>query len=247
MKIISTAQGIFYPNKKTKLVKIFQSYETTTQTSDSRMVIVPHAGYEFSGQIAFKTYNFLNKDVRNITIIAPAIYTKLYGYITSNQSDTASTPIGDISLEAYDTNINSEIIKKETSIGVQFPMIKYLFPQATVTPIVYGCIDYKNLNEIIETQFNKNSAIIIVTNLSRFIPAKESNKLDNHLIRKIKNYDITDFDNELADGAAGVCAAIEFAREHNFEFILTAHSNSGEINGDTSKVVGYGGWYLSTR
>ena len=54
-----------------------------------------------------------------------------------------------------------------------------------------------------------------------------------------------DFDNELADGAVGICGAIEFAKKHNLNFIRTGYTNSAKTNGDTSNVVGYSGWYLA--
>ena len=90
-----------------------------------------------------------------------------------------------------------------------------------------------------------NSAIIIASNLSRFIPEKESLKLDAETIRKIANLQIEDLDMELADGAIGICGAIEYAKSNGLKFVKTAHSNSAKFNEDTSNVVGYGGWYLT--
>ena len=123
--------------------------------------------------------------------------------------------------------------------GTTSNFIKYLFPHVTVTPIIYGCEDYKKIAGII-----KRGTTVIVSNLSRYVPERENIKLDEQTSRMIERKQIQDLDMELADGAIGICAAIEFAKQNDLEFVKTGHTNSSQTNHDTSNVVGYGGWYL---
>ncbi len=242
MKIRPLAAGKFYPDNKSELLNFFESREYPPNSADSRLIIVPHAGLEFLGEISLKTYTALAENTENILIIAPAIHNRIYGTISTN-AEVFITPLGEIRIKSYDTGINNEIFNNETALTVQLPFLKYFYPQATVTPLIYGCEDYKNIANIIEKNIDK-SLIIIVTNLSRLVPERESIKLDRQTARMIERKQIDDFDSELADGAVGVCAAIEYATKHRLNFICTGLSNSSRTNGDTSSVVGYGGWYL---
>ena len=87
--------------------------------------------------------------------------------------------------------------------------------------------------------------LYIFSNLSRFVPERESLKLDGETSRKIAKLEFQDLDVELADGAIGICGAIKFAKEEKLKFKKTIQSNSSKINNDTSNVVGYCGWYLT--
>ena len=107
-------------------------------------------------------------------------------------------------------------------------------------------IDNDKKIDLIESKISK-SVIIIASNLSRFIPEREAVKLDTQTARYIERKQTQDLDIELADGAVGICGAIEYARKNNLQFVQTGLTNSSKVNGDTSSVVGYGGWYLTTR
>ena len=243
MEISPNSIGIFYPRFENELLKLFKRFSRKKINYNSRLVVVPHAGYEFSGRVAFNTYQYLDKTVKNVIVIAPALYKNISGTVSCD-AKSFKTPLGSIDILPFDTQMNNNIFATEPSFSVQLPFIKYLLPEAKVIPILYGCEDYNNIMSIIENCIH-NSAVVIVSNLSRFVPEKESIKLDSETLRKIERLDVEDLDMELADGAIGICAAIKYAKINGFKFIMTAHSNSSKVNDDTSNVVGYGGWYLT--
>lgn len=243
MEIIPNTIGIFYPDCGEQLVKLFERLSRNQNNFASRLIIVPHAGYEYSARIAFKTYSCLDKNVDNVVVIAPAIYAKVFG-IVSCDAESFKTPIGNVSVSAYKSDINNKLFVTEPAFSVQLPFIKYFFPKASVTPVLYGCEDYKVITEVIENNIS-NSAIVIVSNLSRFLPEREVLKLDTEISRKILKLQLDDLDSELADGAIGICAAIEYAKSKGLKLIKIGQSNSSVYNKDTSNVVGYGGWYLT--
>ena len=152
MNIKPNSEGIFYPKTSKALLNLFNKYSLISDSKESKLIIIPHAGYEFSGNLAFKTYQYFKKDLREILIIAPAIYNKLYGIITSN-AENFTTPLGPVKIRPYKCEINNKICRTEPSISVQMPLIKYLFPETEVIPVIYGCEDYNNITKIIREKY----------------------------------------------------------------------------------------------
>lgn len=240
MEILPKAEGKFYPSDKKALLKIFKPAKKTN--IKSRLLIVPHAGHDFIGKNAVTAYNYLDESIENIIIIAPAIYSRIFGSVSCD-AEAFLTPFGKIKIFPANLEINNDIFENENALTVQLPFIKYLFPNATVTPIIYGCEDYNNLQNCIDTE---KSATVIVSNLSRLVPERESKKLDEQTSRMIERKIIQDLDVELADGAVGICAAIQYLKD-NEKFVNIALTNSAKTNHDTSSVVGYGFWYASIQ
>lgn len=246
------AAGSFYPADKEELKKFIDILaEQNKPDSDykTRAIIAPHAGYIFSGGLAVKCYQYLDKDVKNIFVIAPSHYARIFGCVTSDY-DAFSTPLGEISVNKALVNdleydINNDAFAKEHSVEVHLPFIKAFFPDAQMIPILYGCEDYNNLTKLIDKYWdNKENAFVISSDLSHFYPARETVKTDNYTAELIENNEIKNIEAEMACGAVGICALMEFAKERGFTLIRAGLTNSSEATGDTSRTVGYGGWFL---
>ena len=220
------------------LQTLFKHCKKHAVANNSKAIIVPHAGYSFITEISYAAYNCLDNSVKNVTIIAPALYNKIYGSI-STSADFFVTPLGEVKIRSADLPVNNKIFEVETAFTQQLSFVKYFLPDASVTPVIYGCEDYNNFAKY----FSDKNIVVIVSNLSRFLPERENKKLDEQTARMIERKQTEDLDNELADGAVGLCAAIKFAKG---SFKRIALTNSAYVNGDTSSVVGYGSWYLST-
>ncbi len=223
------AEGKYYPKNKSELLKFFKQ--------EIELIVVPHSALEYSGELCKKTYMHLNRNSKNVTVIAPAIYNRIYGCVTCDENEF-ETPIGNIKIKPANLPVKNEIFASETALTVQLPYIKYYLQNASITPIIYGCEDYKIIADLIK------QPSVIVTNLSRFIPEREEIKLDEQTCRMILNSQTENIDIELADGAVGLCGAIEFAKRNNCKFERIGLTNSSKTNGDTSSVVGYGGFLL---
>ena len=245
MSIIPSAEGVFYPDDKISLINLLDQINIIKPKYASELIIVPHAGYEFCADILLNAYSYFSKYTKEIMIIAPAIYNSVYGTVTADDSHF-ETPLGAVNIIPHKTKIDNKILSQETALTVQLPIIKYLFPNASVIPIVYGCENYKNISEVISKNIKK-TPIAVVTNLSRFIPEKQCLKLDEHTSELIANKRTDDIDIELADGAIGICGVIDYIKNKNLYLNEIEKSNSAKINGDTSHVVGYGSWVLATQ
>ncbi len=255
MKIKSTyCAGSFYPAEEKEIIDLFNSFSNGIEANyNSRMIIVPHAGYVYSGALAYKGFCYLDKNVKNIYIIAPVHYQRIYGCAICDY-DEFETPLGNIKVNQQanldfakfcECSIINNAFEKEHSIEVQLPFIKYLLPDTQIIPILYGCENFKNLVNTIKTLYENNeNAFIISSDLSHFYPEKDATKIDYYSAQMIENKNIQNFEVEQACGAVGICAAVEFAKETNQTFIRLGLTNSAHTTGDSSKVVGYGCWFL---
>lgn len=247
------AAGTFYPKTKDELSTMFETFEECEANYSSRAVIVPHAGYIYSGELAFKGYKFLDRNTKNIFIFAPAHYERIYGCVTCD-FDEFETPFGNIKVNKElskeitvhcECQINNHAYEREHSIEVQLPIIKYLFPDAQIIPVLYGCENFTNLAETISKFYdNKENAFVISSDLSHFFPQRESSKIDLYTAKMIEELITRDFDMEQACGAVGICALLDFAKSKNYSLIRVGLTDSSKSTGDTSRVVGYGSWFL---
>lgn len=245
--------GSFFPSQKEELENLLESYKIELPRYFSRAVIVPHAGYKFSGKLAAKGIQYLSPNTKNIFIFAPAHYERLFGCSVCSY-ESFKTPFGEVKVnqelsknlaEFCDCHTYNYAFEKEHSIEVHLPMIKKYHPDAQIIPVLYGCENFKNLSQTIEKFFvDKNNSFIISTDLSHFYPEKEACKIDNYTAKMIEENNTKDFEIEQACGAVGICGISEFAKNNNFSLIRLGLTNSSLSNGDTSRVVGYGSWFL---
>ena len=137
------AAGTFYPktaNELNNYLDILLEENRTDSDFKTRAIIVPHAGYIYSGSVAAKCFKYLDKNVKNIFIFAPSHYARIFGCIRSDYSQF-NTPLGSLVvnneiLNKLDFEINNQAFEKEHSVEVQLPFIKKLIPDAKIIPVL---------------------------------------------------------------------------------------------------------------
>lgn len=244
------AAGTFYPADKKELLSVIDDFYSKTENASgyySRAIIVPHAGYAFSGELAAAGYRYLNPESENIFIFAPSHYSRLFGCVSSNY-DAFGTPLAECRVNkgfASEFEVNNEAFEKEHSIEVQLPFIKYFFKDTKIIPVLYGCEDYRNISKIIENYWeDERNSFVISSDLSHFYPEREASRIDTYTAAMIESGNIKNFDAEQACGAVGICGLVDFASSCGASLIRTGLTNSSAKTGDTSRVVGYGSWFL---
>lgn len=261
MDTVKTAAfaGKFYPDNQEKLDELITKLliQTTREyNTETRAMIVPHAGYMYSGKTAAAAFGYLNKNVKNIFIIAPAHRLEFRGIALSTY-DYFETPLGQIKLNkdlineiSYDetTDFLDDAYAQEHSIEVQLPFLQKILPQAQIVPLLYGQIPYQKITEIIEKYWeNKDNAFIISSDLSHFYSQKDAQKIDEYTAEMIESQNITDFHPLQACGSTGIIGLVQFAKTKAYSLIRTDLTTSGEISGPNDSVVGYGAWILAEK
>jgi len=203
-------------------------------------IVVPHAGYEFSGKIAGKAFSALKKSVKRAVILGPSHHTSLLGVLTSYKKE-AYTPFGSINIfnEGFD---EGEI--QEHSIDNQVPFLQKLgFKE--ILPLMIGQISDMQAVRIAEklSKINKAS-YIFSTDLSHFLPYEQAIIKDKKTIEIIKNLDLENADKIDACGKFPLLVLINLCKMNNWQPKLIEYKNSGDVTGDKTSVVGYSTFYF---
>ncbi len=251
----TTAAGKFYTNNKDELsaqIDFFIANNTHDYKYNTRAIIVPHAGYMYSGQLACNGFQYLDKTVKNVFVIAPPHYVAVKN-IALSIFEKWSTPLGELDVNQ---EINTELVEKfgcefeddafvnEHSIEVQLPFLQKFLPHVKIVPILAGH-SYEKLTKIIAHYWqDSENAFVISSDLSHFYDTVQARKLDNTTAEMIETKNMEKFDHEQACGGVGIRALVNFAKNKNYSLIRVGMTNSGDITGDTSSVVGYGSWLL---
>jgi len=255
MKREMSVQGNFYPARDVELERYFEHFSKVCEDNDalpnikSKAVIVPHAGYVYSGYTANIAYKVLERtDAKKFVVIGPSHRVAFDG-ISICECTSYETPFGDIDsadelLLKLKENFSLSCLKNahfEHSTEVQFPFIKEYLPDAKIVELVYSNVDAQELSKIIDFILAQDDCgVIISTDLSHFYEEEEAKKLDNICLHAVQDVDATQLYNGCeACGKIGVEAMLLSAKKLSLNSELLDYRTSAEASGDTSRVVGY--------
>ena len=206
--------GSFYPESRTNIIEMFYSFISEISIEDKEQkyknalaIIVPHAGYVYSGKCAMHAYNVIKDYDFDTAIIIGRSHKYRFDYAAVDSHSIIKTPIGNINrdediykylLETY--SIFTESKKEhdvEHSIEVQMPFISYCNENynknISVVSILLGNDIIDISSEIVATINNfNNKAILIVcsTDLSHFYNYEHAKSLDDNFKNLLVNFDV---------------------------------------------------------
>lgn len=248
--------GKFYTKDKEDLLAQLNYFSRNNRHDydySTRAVIVPHAGYLYSGQIASEGIQYLNKNVKNIFVIALAHFIPVAKFAVSSFGKF-STPLGEIEInqeicreltEKFGGEYRDDAFEEEHSAEVQIPFIQMEYKDVKIVPILVSGAKYTDITEIIEHYWeNQDNAFVISSDLSHFYSSIDAQKIDSLTADMIETNSIENFNPRQACNANAVFGLVNFAKNHNYSLIRVDMCNSGDITGDIGSVVGYGSWIL---
>ncbi len=260
MSIRQTAvSGQFYPSDPDEIKSMLEHYnqildEHLKQNDDllqlkPKAVIVPHAGYVYSGFTANIALRLLaNTTVKRIVVIGPSHRVYVKGTSTS-EFDSYQTPMGALRV---DKALVADLKEKfnlgffpdahhEHSTEVQMPFVKTYTPDVSVVELVYGDQSPENLAEVIDYLLkDTETAVVISTDLSHYYDIKKANALDSICLDAVKKLSTATLHQGCeACGKIGVEAMLIAAKKNALKPILLDYRTSADASGDESQVVGY--------
>ncbi|MGD9638118.1 MAG: AmmeMemoRadiSam system protein B [Alphaproteobacteria bacterium] len=255
MKIRKEAvAGAFYPYGPTELDALLEALLYQKELPDippPKAVIVPHAGYVFSGQTAAVAYRRLSSSdsiTKRVVIFGPCHRVPFNGLALSS-ADKWETPIGEINVDTKTcqelnelefVNYNDDAHNEEHSIEAQIPFIKKVFNNVEIVPILTCMTSLKEAVAVMEKVWGDEETLIIISaDLSHFLDYDACKQKDAETVKAIENLDYSDLDNDNTCGFIPICALIDIARRKKMKVETFDVRNSGDTAGKKDSVVGY--------
>lgn len=261
--------GMFYPADKEKLSQDIISYLQKAKINKEdtvnipRIILVPHAGYEYSGTVAAYGYKiFEGKNIKTVLILGSSHNFPISGIITDG-NDSWETPFGRVELDKelidkMQIPINSEPFFPEHSLEVQLPFLQKILPEEfKIVPILVGDMDQVETQQVayqIAKYVDKDTAVVISSDMSHYPSYDEAVSSDKETINSILTGDTAKFKDTLKmlerknipNAATFMCAqpavtlGMVLAKTIEAQEIkLINYANSGDVTDDKSRVVGY--------
>lgn len=252
--------GTFYPASPDELVETLdECFDAATPGGDGplpRALVVPHAGYIYSGPVAASAYLHLvpaRAAVRRVVVLGPSHRVPLRGAAVSS-ADAFATPLGLVPIDAAarDTllgvgavHVDDAAHAREHSIEVQLPFLQLVLDCFELLPLAVGRCSPTEVAAVLDAVWDEPATLVVVsTDLSHYLPYAEANAIDASTATSIvagAHDDIEDLD---ACGAYALRGLLVAARARGLNVQQVDLRNSGDTAGDRNRVVGYGAFVV---
>jgi len=247
--------GMFYPGERSMLAQdvtamLDEARERALGPGFPKALIVPHAGYIYSGPVAANAYALLKPArgiVRRVVLLGPCHRVAVRGLALPG-ADAFETPLGRVPVDAGAANLARTLPQvsdfppthaQEHSLEVQLPFLQEVLGEFTLVPLVVGAATVKDVAEVIEVLWGGPETLVVISSdLSHYHPYDEAREMDEATVKAILAMR-TDIDHEQACGATPVTGFLEVARRRGLSPELLDLRNSGDTAGGRSRVVGY--------
>ncbi|NNG08374.1 MAG: AmmeMemoRadiSam system protein B [Desulfobacteraceae bacterium] len=257
--------GSWYPGNKDALTKRIEGYLSKVKAGslegELKAIIVPHAGYMYSGQVAAHAYQLLqDRDFKRVIMIGPSHRVGFRGASVNMQSGY-KTPLG---IVPVDRDLGKRILNgddflqgvprahaSEHSLEIQLPFLQTVLKDFQIVPILMGDQDLKTCahlaRSLARVMTNMDRILLLAsTDLSHFHRYERAKELDLKFIKHVREFDPKGLADSLSSGKCEACGrgpaiTVMLAAQAlgaNRAVILN-YANSGDVTGDHGRVVGY--------
>jgi MEMO1 family protein len=247
--------GMFYPADARTLEReiagfLEQAGERALAPGFPKLLIVPHAGYVYSGPIAASAYATLAPArgiVRRVVLLGPCHRVPVRGLALPAATEF-ETPLGRVPIDAEaaaalralpQVGESAATHAQEHALEVQLPFLQHVLGEFSLVPLVVGDAGPAEVAEAIERLWGGPETLIVISSdLSHYHPYDTAREIDGATVKSILGFD-TGISHEQACGATPIAGALVAARRHGLAPELLDCRNSGDTAGDRRQVVGY--------
>ncbi len=244
---------MFYPASGAALKATVQRYLEPPPTAPvPKAIIVPHAGYVYSGPVAGKAYSRISSgalSIRRVTVVGPSHRVPFRGLGVTRASAFA-TPLGEIPVDqtTVDTLLSIPPVSvmeaahaDEHSIEVQLPFLQVILSSFSLVPIVTGAATPEETARVLDAVWNgADTLLVISTDLSHYLPYEQARATDEATAAAIERLEYGDVEDYDACGAVGLRGLLLCAKRRGLRVERIDLRNSGDTAGPRDRVVGYG-------
>lgn len=215
-----------------------------------KAIIVPHAGYIYSGTTAALAYARLSngrKTIRRVVLLGPVHRVPVRGLALPGV-DVFATPLGDIEIDqaavAAITPLRQVVVSpaahaQEHSLEVQLPFLQSVLDDFKLVPLAVGDATPAEVAQVLETIWGGPETLIVISSdLSHFLPYDTAQSVDHETAESILNL-VGPLTHEQACGGTPINGLLLAATRHQLKPQLLGLCNSGDTAGDKRRVVGY--------
>jgi AmmeMemoRadiSam system protein B len=261
----SILAGSWYPGNKKTLSKTVEGFLTKVKTGPVEgtltAIIVPHAGYMYSGQVAAYAYRLLqDMNFKRVIMVGPSHRARFTG-VSVNLQSGYKTPLGivpvdqDLATKIIHTSDqirwNPQAHAREHSLEIQLPFLQTVLIDFQIVPIIMGEQDFKtcsnladSLSQVMDT--TSNTLLLASSDLSHFHTYNRAKELDMKFVKHVRDFDPSGLSSSLSSGACEACGGgpsitvmLAAQRLGANRALILKYANSGDVTGDHSRVVGY--------
>ncbi|HUG24004.1 AmmeMemoRadiSam system protein B [Piscinibacter sp.] len=215
-----------------------------------KLLIVPHAGYAYSGATAATAYALLagaRARITRVVLLGPAHRVPLRS-LAAPQAQAFDTPLGRVPVDRAALASLADLPQveyrdwphaNEHSLEVQLPFLQCVLGHFSLVPLVIGDAAPADVAEVLERLWDADETLIVVSSdLCHYLPYAQAQAADRATVERILALE-PGLHAHQACGAIGIDAALLAARRHGLVPRLLDLCNSGDTAGDRQRVVGY--------
>jgi AmmeMemoRadiSam system protein B len=255
------AAGLFYPAEAERIAAIVDGFlQDAARRHDvpaepPSAIVVPHAGYRYSGRVAASAYACVaapgipSAAIRRVVVLGPAHFVSLEGCAVPGV-DAWRTPLGEVGIDgrardlarAAGVAVDDAPHAGEHSIEVQVPLLQRMIePGFGILPVAVGRSEAAGVADVIEAVATSPGTLVVVsTDLSHYHPDDEARRLDERTARAVVEGRPGDIGRDAACGRSALLGLVEHVRRRGSEVRLLDLRTSADSGGDRRNVVGYG-------
>ncbi|MBN2196930.1 MAG: AmmeMemoRadiSam system protein B [Polyangiaceae bacterium] len=213
-----------------------------------RALIVPHAGYVFSGPVAGEGFRQLRgRAYETVFVLAPSHHAAFRGVSVGDYS-AYRTPLGLVRVAALARALpgvdpftwvpDAEL--QEHALEVQLPFLQRTLADFALVPLLFGAVDPARVARALAPRLDRDTLVVASSDLSHYHPYDEAVALDRATLDGIVALDVDRVGEESACGRLPIMTVIHLARQLGWRAELLDYRNSGDTSGNRLRVVGYG-------
>lgn len=249
--------GVFYPAEPSTLANEINQMLSKVPEHDGRVpkaLIVPHAGYVYSGPVAASAYARLisaGKKIHRVVAMAPAHRVPFRGLAVSS-AEYFRTPLGDlpVDLAAVGRALKFSQVQQfdtafqgEHALEVHLPFLQQVLSSFQLVPFIVGDATAEEVSEVLEDLWGGEETLILISSdLSHYLDYDAARARDRNTTRAIEALAPQQIDFHDACGRIPVCGLLLSAKDHHLNVDTVDLRNSGDTAGSKDRVVGYGAY-----
>jgi len=253
--------GTFYPADPVRLrstvARFLAMAEETAQASSApKAIIVPHAGYVYSGPVAahaFARLGRLKDSVQRVVLVGPAHYVRVPG-IAVPSARVFMTPLGPVTVDEAGLaavmdlpwlTVDDEAHRREHSLEVQLPFLQTVLGTFTLVPLAVGDAEPGQVAEVLDRLWGGAETLIVISSdLSHYHDDATAKEMDAETADAIERGDAARLDGAHACGYLGIAGLVQLCSRRGLAIERLDLRSSGDTAGSRREVVGYGAWAI---